>query len=134
MWDSMSKLQVLLVTGRTIYQGVGKESGKLSDEYMNNVAICELDSNDFQQLNLTKDEGIQVTTQFGSVVLWAVESLRSPHPGIIFVPYSLYANLLIDTETHGTGMPSFKGIPAEIEPSTEQPTKLRVLLRKYFGK
>ncbi len=134
MWEKMSKIHVLLLTGRTIYQGVGKESGKFSDEYMTSVAICELDSNDFQQLGLKKDDGLQVTTQFGSVVLWAVESLRSPHPGIIFIPYSFYANLLMGAETHGTGMPSFKGIPAEIEPSKERPTKLRVLLRKYFGK
>jgi formylmethanofuran dehydrogenase subunit D len=130
----MAKIQVLLLTGRTIYQGVGKESGKLSEEYMKNVAICELDSNDFQQLGLKQDDSIQVTTQFGSVVLWAVESLRSPHPGIIFMPYSLYANLIMGTETHGTGMPSFKGIPAEIEPSMENPTKLRALLKKHFGK
>jgi formylmethanofuran dehydrogenase subunit D len=134
MWDTMTKIQVLLLTGRTIYQGVGKESGKLSEEYMKNVAICEVDTNDYQELHLKKDDGIKVTTQFGSVILWAVESLRSPHPGIVFIPYSLYANLLIGTETQGTGMPSYKGIPAEIEPSPEQPAKLRELLKKHFGK
>jgi len=39
----MPKMQVSLLTGRTIDQGRGKEYGKLSDEYMSSVSICEID-------------------------------------------------------------------------------------------
>ena len=39
---------------------------------------------------------------------------------IAFIPYGPWANLIMDPQTHGTGMPSLKGISAEIEPALDQ--------------
>jgi len=39
----------------------------------------------------------------------------------------------MNTKTHGTGMPSLKGVPAEIEPAPkEKVLSLSNLLNKYY--
>ena len=131
----MPKLKATLLTGRTIYQGVGKECGKLSDEYWHSVSICEIDPEDIRFLGIKENEAVRVTTSFGSVILTAIKSLRGPHTGIIFIPYGLFSNILIDVKTHGTGMPTFKGLQADVEPAKgEKPLKILELLKKFYGK
>ncbi len=120
-WDSlMPKLKVSLLTGRTVDQGVGKEHGKLSEEYQESVAICHMDPEDIKSLGIRENENVKIITNFGSVVLRMVKSPTAPHPKIVFIPYGPWASLVMNPETHGTGMPSLKGIPAEIEPALEE--------------
>jgi formylmethanofuran dehydrogenase subunit D len=132
---SMVKIKVTLLTGRTIDQGTTKEHGKLSMEYQEKVAICEVDQNDLKKLINGKNANIRVSTSHGSVVVIAIESKRGPHPGIAYMPYGLWANVVVDPNTHGTGMPSFKGIPAELELApSEQVIPIPQLLEKILGK
>ena len=111
----MQGKRFVLLTGRTIYQGVGKEQGKLSDEYFNSVAICEMDPEDMSRMTIMENSTVRVTTPSGSVVVKAVKSLRAPHPRTIFMPCGPWASLIMASETDGTGMPSLKGVPATIE-------------------
>ncbi len=129
------KLQVTLLTGRTIEQGVGKEHGKASKEYAENVSVCYVDPEDLKRLGIKEKTNVQVSTEHGSVVVKAVKSLRGPHPSIIFIPYGPWANALVNPETHSIGMPSLKGIPAEITPAHDKPIlELEKLLKEEFGK
>jgi len=129
------KLKVTLITGRTIEQGVGKEHGKSSKEYVESVSICFMDPEDMKKLGVKDGANIQVSTAFGSVVVKAKKSLRAPHPGVIFIPYGPWANVIVDPETHGIGMPSFKGIPVTVEPATDKPVLgLEELLKTQFRK
>lgn len=131
----MPKLRVMLLTGRTIEQGVGKERGKASKQYVESVSICYVDPDDLKRLGIKEKTNILVSTDYGSVVVKAVKSLRGPHLGVIFVPYGPWANVVVDSETHGVGMPSLKGIPAEVEPAPDKPVlSLEELLREQFGK
>ncbi|MGQ9743647.1 MAG: molybdopterin dinucleotide binding domain-containing protein [Candidatus Bathycorpusculaceae bacterium] len=133
--EEKPKLKVTLLTGRTIEQGVGKEHGKFSKEYGESVSVCYMDPEDMKKLSIKDKTNIQVSTAFGSVVVKALKSLRVPHPGIIFIPYGPWANVIVDPETHGIGMPSFKGIPAEVKPALDEPLlSLKELLWKQFGK
>lgn len=130
-----SKLKVTLLTGRTIEQGVGKERGKASKEYMESVSVCYLDPEDLKRLGIKENTNILVSTKHGVVVVKALKSLRAPHPNIIYIPYGPWANVVADPETHSIGMPSFKGIPAEVEPAPNKPVlSLEELLEKQFGK
>jgi len=130
---SMSKLKVSLLTGRTIDQGKGKEYGKLSKEYWESVTICQMDPKDMTFLKIKENENIKVTTESGSVVMKAVKSARAPHPKVAFIPYGPWASIIMNTKTHGTGMPSLKGVPAEIEPAPkEKVLSLSNLLNKYY--
>jgi formylmethanofuran dehydrogenase subunit D len=129
------KLQVTLVTGRTIDQGVGKEQGKASKEYMSSVSVCHVDPEDMKRMGLKEKTNILVSTAFGSVVVEALKSPRAPHAGLIFIPYGPWANVVVNPDTHSVGMPSLKGIPAEIEPAQDKPLlSLSELLKEQFGK
>jgi len=76
-----------------------------------------------------------VSTDYGSVVVKALKSPRAPHSGVIFIPYGPWANVVVNPETHGIGMPSFKGIPAEVEPAPDKPLlSLEELLKEQFRK
>jgi len=129
----MPKVKVSLLTGRTIDQGTGKEMGKLSKEYIESVVICEMDPEDMKFLGIKENTNVKVVTDFGSVILKAVKSARAPHPKVAFIPYGPWANVIMNPKTHGTGMPSFKGIPAEIEPApNEKVLSLHELLNQSY--
>ena len=129
----MPKLEVSLLTGRTVDQGVGKEHGKLSEEYQESVAICHVDPQDMKLLEIRENDNVKIITDFGSVVVRLVKSPAAPHPKVIFIPYGPWASLVMNPETHGTGMPSLKGIPAEIEPALEERVlSIPDLLREHY--
>ena len=131
----MPRLQVSLLTGRTIDQGKGKECGKLSEEYLSSVSICEIDPEDMKFLGIKENDVVKVTTDFGSVAVKAVKSLRGPHPKAVFIPYGPWASVLANPKTHGTGMPSLKGEKAKIELAPhEKVLSLQELLRLHFKK
>lgn len=134
MTDSQ-KLHVILVTGRTIDQGVGKEQGKTSEQYFNNVSVCHVDEADLLRLRIKEKTNVLISTKHGFVVLRALKSLRGPHPGLVFIPYGPWANAVVDPETDGIGMPSLKGISAEIEPASNKPVlSMKELLKEQFGR
>jgi formylmethanofuran dehydrogenase subunit D len=123
-----------LLTGRSLVQGVGKEAGKFSKKYIQEVSTCQIDPEDLRVLNVKPEDCVKLTTEYGSVVL-EVAASSLVHRGSVFVPYGPYANLLIGTKTGGTGMPSFKGIPVEVEPAPgESVPEIKELLIKTYGR
>ncbi|MCD6530724.1 molybdopterin dinucleotide-binding protein [Candidatus Bathyarchaeota archaeon] len=131
----MRRLRVYLLTGRTIEQGKAKEFGKTSNLYKDSVAVCYIDQSDMKTLGIKAKTPIKVSTEFGSVVVRAEKSSRSPHPGVVYIPYGPWANQVVDPETHGIGMPSFKGVPAVLEPVPGEKVKeIEELLRDSFGR
>ncbi len=130
-----AKLNVILVTGRTIEQGVGKEHAKSSRDYADSVAVCFLHPTDLERLGINEKTPVRISTAYGSVVLKAHESNAMLQEGVIFVPYGPWANVLVNPETSSIGMPSFKGINAEIAPAFDEavPT-LEELLRDELGR
>jgi formylmethanofuran dehydrogenase subunit D len=129
------KLRVTLLTGRTIEQGVGKERGKSSKEYFEAVSMCYMDAGDMKKLQIKNNTNILVSTEFGSVVIRAVKYRRAATPGIIYIPYGPWANAICSNRTSSIGMPSFKGIPAEVEPAADKPIlTMKELLKSEFGR
>jgi len=133
--ENRTSLSVVLVTGRTIEQGVGKEHGKASEEYAENVAVCYLDPEDLKQLKIRENTPVRVSTPQGSIIVKALKSRRGPHPQLVFMPYGPWANAIADAETDSIGMPSFKGVSAKIEPALDKSVmSLKELLEEQFGK
>jgi formylmethanofuran dehydrogenase subunit D len=128
------KLNVMLVTGRTIEQGVGKERGKSSRDYVESVSVCYMDPEDMRRLGVKDGVNVQVSTSSGSVIVKAKKSLRAPHPGVVYIPYGPWANIVVDPETHGIGMPTLKGVPAIVEPAPDKPILSLEELIKQFRK
>jgi len=133
--NNRQTLLATLLTGRTIEQGVGKEHGKASSEYVESVSVCYIDPEDLKGLGIKEKTSVQVSTDWGTVVLKALKSSSGPHRGIVFVPYGLWANAVVAPQTDSTGMPSLKGVPARVEPAPDKPVlSLGELLREQFGK
>ena len=129
------KLRVTLLTGRTIEQGVGKEQGKTSPEYFEACSMVYMDGDDMKKLGLKNGENVLVTTSNGSVVLKAVKYPRGSTPSLIYIPYGLWANVIVSDETSSIGMPTFKGTPAEVEPApNKRILTLKELLLEQFGR
>jgi formylmethanofuran dehydrogenase subunit D len=133
--DLLDEPEFLLLTGRTVYQGVEKEKGKFTPGYQEYVAICEIDPDDMERLNIKESSRIKVTTDFGEIVVRAVKSLRAPHAKIIFMPYGPWASIIMGAGTDGTGMPTLKGIPASLTSApNEKILKVTELLEQFYHK
>ena len=110
-------IKVNLITGRSLAQGRTKELGKLSEEYLNSVAICEFNPDDLKKAGIAPGQNVKIITNFGDVIVKAIEAKQLLDSGVAFMPYGPWAEFVINPETHGTGMPSYKGIEATIEPA-----------------
>jgi formylmethanofuran dehydrogenase subunit D len=77
------------------------------------------------------DEPVKVKTSFGEVVVKAKEKEGTPE-GIIFIPMGPWANALVSGNTHGAGMPQYKGIDAEIEKTEEEVLHVKDLMKTYM--
>jgi formylmethanofuran dehydrogenase subunit D len=122
--------KVNLISGRTIVQGQNLDN-KLSEAYFNEVATCELNGSDMEKLGVAADERVKIKTNYGEVVVKAKEKAGTPE-GVIFIPMGPWANALVSGDTHGAGMPSYKGIDAEIEPTEEEVLQVKALMKTYM--
>lgn len=105
-------MKIVLLSGRTTKQGVTAEIGKTSDDYLQNVALIQLNQNVMQELGLADGDSVEVTTETGSVVVKCQKSDIEESMG--FMPYGPWANLLVGSDTQSTGMPDSKGLEADI--------------------
>lgn len=113
-------LEVTLITGRSIAQGEAMETGKKHDAYTASAALCELDPHDMEKLGVREGETVRVITESGEILVKAAKSTQEPHPGIAFIPMGPWANAVVNPDTSSTGMPSFKGMKATIEPARDE--------------
>lgn len=129
------KLQLTLITGRTIDQGVGKELGKSSKEYLKTAAICYLDPTDMAKLGIKNGSNVQITSKFGTVTVKVTKYPRGTHCGLVFIPCGLWANAVCGDDTYSMGMPLFKGFPVTVESAPAKPVlTLDELLVEEYGK
>ncbi|MDD3573440.1 MAG: molybdopterin dinucleotide binding domain-containing protein [Methanospirillum sp.] len=116
----MSTISINLISGRTIQQGASMEGGKDTEKYMKACGIIEIDDSDFKRLDIMKNTNVKVKSEFGEVVVKAIEATQGPHPGVAFIPMGPWANSVTSPETYSTGMPTFKGVPITIEPAEKE--------------
>jgi formylmethanofuran dehydrogenase subunit D len=129
------KLRAILITGRTIDQGVGKELGKGSKEYFDSAALCFIDESDMKKLGVKSRSNVKVTSKYGSVIVKVVKNPYGSNPGLVFIPCGLWANAICGDETFGMGMPLFKGFQVEVEPAPNQAIlTLNELLKEEYGR
>ena len=114
------KLRAILITGRTIDQGVGKEMGKGSKEYFDSSSICIIDEADLKKLGIKSRTNVKVTSKYGSVIVKVQKNPYGSNPGLVFIPCGLWANAICGDETFGMGMPLFKGFMVDVEPAPKE--------------
>jgi len=107
-------VKVLVTSGRTLTQGRAMEKGKITQDYENAVAVCELDSTAMKSLSIENGETIVVKSGSGEIAVKAKLN-KMLHPGIAFIPCGPYFNYLLDSYTQHTGMPGFKSLTVSID-------------------
>ena len=116
----VEKIELNLISGRTIQQGVSMEAGKEKPAYRDACGIIELDSADLKRLGIWVGTSVRVTSAHGTVIVKAVEATQGPHPGLGWIPMGPWANRVIDPNTYSMGMPTFKGVPITVEPAPSE--------------
>jgi formylmethanofuran dehydrogenase subunit D len=130
----VATINVNLISGRSIQQGVAIEGGKEKPLYRTAAGIIELDPSDLKKLEAWKNTNVKVTSEHGSVVVKATETTQGPHPGLAFIPMGPWANQIINPNTYSTGMPTFKGTPVTVEVAMDEKVLLGIeLVQKTCG-
>ena len=130
----VATIQLNLISGRSIQQGVAIEGGKEKPAYRTAAGIIELDPTDLKRLGAWKNTNVKVTSPHGSVIVKATETSQGPHPGVGFIPMGPWANSIVDPNTYSTGMPTFKGTPVSVEVAINEPILLGIeLVQKLCG-
>jgi len=124
-------VKCILNTGRTVPQGVSVEH-KGSDTYQAVASVGFLNPVDMMLLGIEDGARVRITTTTGYVVLSA-RSAEGVTRGEIFVTIGPYANHIISSETHGTGMPDFKSEYVDVEPTVEPVRSVWELMEEIGG-
>lgn len=114
----MGRIEGMLITVRTSKQGAAMEKGKFSAEYLQEISSLTLNPDDFARLSLGEDKRARIKSGAGEVEV-TCRTAAGPE-GVFFLPLGAVANILLDEETYGTGVPDFKGIPVTIAAITHE--------------
>lgn len=124
-------MRYILNTGRSVHQGTSVEH-KGSEEYRAVASVCFFNTVDMMVLGIENGARVRITSPSGHVVLTA-RSADGVTQGEVFVTIGPYANHIISSETHGTGMPDFKSQFVDIEPTEEPVRSVGELMEEIGG-
>lgn len=110
----MGIISGLLITVRTGRQGATMENGKLTPEYLEETSTLAINPDDFAALGMAPGQRARLKSSDGEVIV-TCRSTTGPR-GLFFLPLGATANQLISGETHGSGVPDFKGLVVMLEP------------------
>ncbi len=106
----------ILIPGRTSKQGCGINEGKFGDTYQREIYTLQVAPEDMQRLGLSNGDQVRLTSDHGQVEV-AVISSKSDElpPGLLFIAYGDLSSKLMGGDTHGSGMPTSKGMDVQLE-------------------
>ncbi len=127
-------MKALLNTGSTIEEGrLAKGGSKYSDGYTSECAICWMCAEDYAILGCP--DKVLVSDRDGkhkiAVYTKVTEAMKQ---GQVFIPRSIWANVVVESDTFSSGSPRYKGSPVSIEPTDEEVLSAEeVVLKLYMG-
>jgi formylmethanofuran dehydrogenase subunit D len=106
----------VLIPGRTARQGTSLNEGKLKKEYLEETSTLFMSPEDMAKLGIKAGDVVRVRSEQGEVDI-ACQAAKPGElpPGLLFLPYGDKSSRLMTGDTHGTGMPTSKGIDVELE-------------------
>jgi formylmethanofuran dehydrogenase subunit D len=124
--------EFLLNTGSTIDEGrLAKGGSKLTDDYTQECAVCEMNPDDF--LAMGSPQKVKITARGGgySVAVYAFSEDSVP-PGQVFMPRAIWSNVVVDPETFSTGSPLYKGSSVRMEPTADDVLSAEDLVMQLY--
>ena len=106
----------ILIPGRTSKQGCGISEGKFTEGYQSEINLLQVSPKDMQRLGLTDGDRVRLSSETGTVEV-AVTAAKGDElpPGVLFIAYGDLSSRLMGGDTHGSGMPTSKGLDVEME-------------------
>lgn len=106
----------ILIPGRTSKQGCGISEGKFGEVYQAEIHSLHVAPEDMARLGLSNGDKVRLTSEDGQIDV-AVTKAKGDElpPGILFIPYGDLSSRLMGGDTHGSGMPTSKGLDVELE-------------------
>ena len=106
----------ILIPGRTSKQGAGISEGKFKENYQSEINTLQVNPKDMQRLGLKPGGSVRLTSATGQIEIAVRESPKDELPsGLLFMAYGDMSSKLMGADTHGSGMPTSKGIDVELE-------------------
>jgi formylmethanofuran dehydrogenase subunit D len=110
----------ILIPGRTSKQGCGISEGKFNEGYQHEINTLQVSPQDMQRLGLVNGDRVRLRTETGEQLdanITAAPGNELP-PGLLFIAYGDLSSQMMRADTHGTGMPTSKGMDVTMEKLT----------------
>jgi formylmethanofuran dehydrogenase subunit D len=106
----------ILIPGRTSKQGVGISEGKFKEGYQSETRTLQVAPADMKRLGLKDGDPVRLTSEWGQIEV-AVAAAKGDElpPGLLFIAYGDLSSRLMGGDTHGSGMPTSKGIDVRLD-------------------
>lgn len=110
----------ILIPGRTSDQGCGISEGKFQDKYQREINTLQVAPGDMTRLGLVDGDRVRLTGEEGQVVEVNVTPAKKDElpEGMLFIAYGDISSRLMGGDTHGSGMPTSKGMDVVLEKLT----------------
>lgn len=119
----VGNLSGMLITVRTARQGTEMVCGKWTPKYLKEISTVRLNSDDLAELGLEQSQPALLTSAHGQAIVTC--RVGEGPRGLFFMPLGPAANQLFSaTDTYGTGVPEWKGLPVTLSPY-EEPRELQ---------
>ena len=107
----------ILIPGRTSDQGCGISEGKFQDKYQNEIRSLQVAPGDMTRLGLSNGDRVRLTGEEGQVVEVCITTAKKDElpEGLLFIAYGDISSQLMGGDTHGSGMPTSKGMDVTME-------------------
>jgi formylmethanofuran dehydrogenase subunit D len=106
----------ILIAGRSSRQGTALNEGKFTAEYVEETTTVLVNPDDLARLGLHGGEKVRLRSEQGECVVACQPAKPGDQPGgVLFMAYGDASSKLMGGDTHGTGMPTSKGVDVTIE-------------------
>lgn len=106
----------ILIPGRTAKQGTGISIGKSGEVYQSEINVLQVAPEDMQRFELSNGDKVRLTGEHGQIDVAVVTAKGGElPPGLLFIAYGDLSSRLMGADTHGSGMPTSKGIDVKLE-------------------
>ena len=107
----------IFIPGRTSDQGCGISEGKFLEKYQREINTLQVAPGDMQRLGLSDGDRVRLTGEQGQVVEVCVTAAKKDElpMGMLFIAYGDISSRLMGGDTHGSGMPTSKGMDVQLE-------------------
>lgn len=106
----------IFIPGRTSDQGCGISEGKFQEKYQKEINSLQVAPDDMTRLGLATGDCVRLTSDYGQVEVCVIAAKADElPPGLLFIAYGDISSRLMGGDTHGSGMPTSKGIDVTME-------------------